>query len=225
LGDQGELLADAAFFNSGFALGARTVRAWKGKEWRVTGHNLDRVYERNGIAYGAEIKNTLKYIPREELRIKIAMCKFLDLRPVVIARSLPSHYIYQLDQAGGFGIIVGRQLYPFGYEALAEQVRERLGFKVECSRAIEHGRIKVFLDWHEQNLRGIPRVIKPTQHRQRGQQDVMVQRTKDAIRELFRSRPTEVFYEQQLFRIDVHDSGSAVAISHIANIAHVASKV
>jgi len=134
LGDQGELLADAAFFDQNFALRAKTVRSWNRKDWRETGHNLDRIYERDGIAYGVEIKNTLKYISAEEIRIKISMCRFLGLRPVVIARSLPSHYIYQLDRAGGFGLIIGKQLYPFGHEALAQQVRERLGFKAECSR-------------------------------------------------------------------------------------------
>ena len=70
------------------------------------------------------------------------MCSFLELRPIIVARSRPSHYIYQLDRAGGFGIIVGKQLYPFGHEDLAQQVRDRLGFKAECSRAIESGRIK-----------------------------------------------------------------------------------
>jgi hypothetical protein len=198
LGDQGELLADSAFFNAGFALRAKTVREWSGKKWQGSGHNLDRVYERDGIAYGAEIKNTLKYIPADELRAKIAMCRFLGLRPIVIARSLPAHYIYQLDRAGGFGVIVGKQLYPFGYEDLAEQVRERLGSKVECSRAIEQGRIKVFLDWHEQNVKGIPRIIKPTRRKQEYGRDVMVENAKEAVRELFRARSTDVFYDQQL---------------------------
>jgi hypothetical protein len=188
------------FFEAGFALRAKAANAWKGKKWTRTGHNLDRIYERDAIAYGIEIKNTLKYITVEELRIKTTMCSFLELRPIIVARSLPSHYIYQLEHAGGLGIIVGKQLYPFGHEDLAQQVRDRLGFKAECSRAIESGRIKVFLDWHGKNVQGVPRTIKPTRRRQPFIQgrDVMIDNAKQALRELFQARPNDVFYDQQL---------------------------
>jgi hypothetical protein len=49
-------------FNSGFVLRGKTVASWNGKDWKQTGHNLDRIYERDRIADGVEIKNTLKYI-------------------------------------------------------------------------------------------------------------------------------------------------------------------
>ena len=44
--------------------------------------NLDRVFERDGIPYGAEIKNTLAYIDRGELHVKLRMCFYLGLRPL-----------------------------------------------------------------------------------------------------------------------------------------------
>jgi len=38
---------------------ARKVRTWNKKKWEKSGHDLDFVLERDGIAYGCEIKNTL----------------------------------------------------------------------------------------------------------------------------------------------------------------------
>jgi hypothetical protein len=199
LGDQGEILADTAFFNHDFRIRARNVRSWNQKEWKQTGHNLDRVYERDGITYGVEIKNTLKYISAEELKIKILICNFLGLRPIVVARALPAHYIYQLDAARGFALIVGKQHYPFGHDTLAQQVREQRGYKVECSRAIEEGRLRAFIQWHENNVKQIPRAIPPTHHRkQSGGRDPMIDAAKTKLMEFFKSRPNEVFYDQQL---------------------------
>jgi hypothetical protein len=144
LGSQGELLADLAMMEQGFAVRAKKVRTWKGKKWAFSGHDLDRVYERDGNEFGCEIKNTLGYIPKDELIVKLQMCKALGLRPLVIARSLPPHYVNMLYRAGGLGWIIGKQLYPFGYEKLAAEVRRELGFRVSCAVGIEAGAIERF---------------------------------------------------------------------------------
>jgi hypothetical protein len=149
LGHQGEVLADLAMLNAGFKLSAKKVRTWKDKTWAVSNHDLDRVYERDGISYGCEIKNTLGYIPSDELRIKIRICRYLGLTPLVIARSLPTHYMNQLFNSGGLGWIIGKQLWPFGHESLAEQVRRELGYRISCAPSIEEGAITRFLKAHE----------------------------------------------------------------------------
>src|SRR5215472_8946979 len=56
LGAQGELMFDAALPTVGFLPTARKVKSYKGREWKETEHDLDRVFERDGIAYGTEIK-------------------------------------------------------------------------------------------------------------------------------------------------------------------------
>ena len=58
LGHHGEMMFDAALPTEGFLPKAKKVRAYAGREWLLTPHDLDRVYERDGIAYGAEIKKT-----------------------------------------------------------------------------------------------------------------------------------------------------------------------
>ena len=147
-GLQAEVLFDAAFARAGILPIAQDVRAYAGKEWTKTGHDLDRLYQRDGVVYGAEIKNTLGYIEREELAVKLEMCGALGVRPLFIMRMTAKSYFEQIRGAGGFTLLFGWQLYPFGQEELARRVREELQLPVDCPRAIADGTVKRFLDWH-----------------------------------------------------------------------------
>lgn len=153
LGRQAETLFDAALPVGGFMPRARNVRAYNGLEWTKTGHDLDRVFERDGRPYGVEIKNRLDYIEAEELGVKLAMCAHLKLTPLFIMRMAPKSYIARIVGAGGYALIVGWQLYPFGREALAKEVKERLGLPVDCPRAISEGTIGRLSSWHERAIR------------------------------------------------------------------------
>jgi hypothetical protein len=141
IGFQGELLVDAALPLAAFTPVARNSRSFHDKVWAATGHNLDRIVQRDGIYYGVEIKNTLPYIPRDEFRIKLAMCEHLGVTPLFVARMAPKNYSYEIIQRGGISWILGTQFYPFGYDKLAERVRERLQLPVDCPARIEDGAI------------------------------------------------------------------------------------
>jgi hypothetical protein len=152
LGAQGELMFDAALPTVGFLPIARKVKVHGGKEWKETDHDLDRVFERDGIAYGAEIKNTLKYIPRKELSVKINMCQHLGLRPLFIVRAAAKNYINEVRLAGGFTLVYKYQLYPFGQKSFADQVREMLRLPVDSPARIVDGTVQRFLKWHLKSL-------------------------------------------------------------------------
>ena len=152
LGAQGELLFDAALPTVGFLPTGRKVRSYKEKEWRETEHDLDRVFERDGAAYGTEIKNTLKYIPRDELRVKTKMCEHLGLRPLFIVRAAPKSYINEVRLLGGFTLVFKYQLYPFGQKAFADQVRSSLQLPVDSPARIADGTVQRFLNWHLKTL-------------------------------------------------------------------------
>jgi hypothetical protein len=90
----------------------------------------------------------------------MAMCRDLGLRPLVVARSLPSHYMNMLYEAGGLGWIVGKQAWPFGQEKLAEEVRRELGYQISCAPSIEDGAVNRFLSAHGALLkRAVKRVL------------------------------------------------------------------
>lgn len=152
LGHHGELMFDAALSRFGWLHKGQNVRAYRGKEWAKTEHDLDRVLERDGVSYGVEIKNRLRYITKNELEIKIEMCRELALTPLFILRMVPSNYIELVRQAGGFTLVFEWQLYPFGRRDLAKRVRERLGLKVDSPKAINDGTIQRLLNWHVKNL-------------------------------------------------------------------------
>jgi hypothetical protein len=149
LGQYGELLCDAGLGGAGFARAATKVREWKGRRWEQTAHDLDRVYVRDGIEYGCEIKNTLKYLPVEERGVKIAMCKHLGLKPLFVVRWLPKDHIHKIVNAGGFAILFEHQLYPIGQEALAEQVGKELGLPVKCLTELPPDAVARFVRLHE----------------------------------------------------------------------------
>ena len=136
----------------GFLPTARNVKTYKGKEWKETDQDLDRVFERDGIAYGAEIKNTLKYIPRHELTVKIKMCQHLGLRPLFIVRAAAKSYINEVRLLGGFTLVFKYQLYPFGQKLFADRVRESLRLPVDSPARIADGTVQRFLNWHLKTL-------------------------------------------------------------------------
>jgi hypothetical protein len=152
LGVQGELLIDAGFPRVGFRPVASNVRSWGDRDWLKSGHDLDRVFERDGVHYGAEIKNRLGYIPQDEFRAKLEMCLELNLTPLFIARMMPRTYIEDVRRAGGFSLLMKYQFYPISHQALATQVRNELGLPVDCPVRLQDSTLQRFLRWHEAKL-------------------------------------------------------------------------
>jgi len=153
LGAHGETMFDAALPTAGFMPTGRNVKRYGEREWTKTGHDLDRVFEKDGIAYGTEVKNTLSYIEKNELEIKISMCRHLGLVPLFIVRMAPKSYVKLVDEVGGFTLIFKYQLYPFGRKSFADEVKARLGLPTDSPTRIAEGTVKRLLDWHQRRQR------------------------------------------------------------------------
>jgi hypothetical protein len=135
-----------------FVMRGRHTREFGGKTWTASEHNLDFVFERDSVAYGVEVKNTLGYMQREEFEAKIGLCQFLGIRPVFAARILPRTWIYELDQCGGFALILKYQFYPWSHRELARRIAKELGLPVDTPRALAEGTTARFLKWHEKKI-------------------------------------------------------------------------
>jgi len=155
LGLQGESMIDAGFPRIGFMPLASEVRSWNGKVWTQTGHDLDRVFSRDGLLYGTEIKNKLGYIEQNEFRAKLAMCKELELIPLFVARMMPRSYLYDVITAGGFALLMKYQFYPYAHRELARTVSTRLGLPVDCPARLSQGTLDRLLNLHLQKLQRI----------------------------------------------------------------------
>jgi hypothetical protein len=152
LGLQGEALVLEGFAKSQFVLRGRDARTYGERTWTETQHDLDFVFERDGRAYGVEVKNTLRYIDYGEFKTKIRMCESLGVAPVFAARMLPRSWIHELISAGGFALIMKYQLYPWAHRELARRVSRELSLPVDAPRALESGTMMRFLKWHQNRV-------------------------------------------------------------------------
>ena len=149
LGLHGEAMILEGFARKQFVMHRRETGSFGSQTWSKTAHDLDFIFERDGIAYGVEVKNTLGYMDHDELAVKIEMCQHLGLRPVFAVRMLPRSWVYEIACAGGFALIFKFQLYPWTHRELAGRVRQELGLPVDAPRALEQGTMDRFVGWHQ----------------------------------------------------------------------------
>jgi len=153
LGIHAELMVLEGFAKGQFVLKGRNCRAFGDRSWSASEHDLDFIIERDGVAYGVEVKNTLGYMDYAELKTKIEMCKELDIKPMFVVRMLPSNWINEVLEVGGFVLVLKYQLYPLAHKELARRVAESLGLPVDSPRALEAGTMERFFKWHERGVK------------------------------------------------------------------------
>lgn len=98
LGDHAEMMVLEGFARCQFVMRGRSINEFGGKKWEKTNHNLDFVFERDGRAYGVEVKNMLGYMDQDEFRLKIDICRELGVAPVFAVRMLPKTWIAELTE-------------------------------------------------------------------------------------------------------------------------------
>jgi hypothetical protein len=130
----------------------RNARAFGGKEWVKTEHNLDFIFTRDGRAYGVEVKNTLAYIHDKELGVKLDLCEYLGIQPVFVVRQMPKIWIQDVAKRGGFTLVLKHHLYPLSHRSLAALVSASLGLPVDAPKALYDGTMQRFVNWHAKQL-------------------------------------------------------------------------
>lgn len=152
LGLHGEAMVLEGFARKQFVMHGRNAQSFQDLAWTRTQHDVDFIFERDGVAYGVEVKNTLGYMQHEELRLKIELCRAIGVRPVFAVRMLPKSWIKEIVDAGGFALIIKYQLYPWAHRDLANRVREEFELPVDAPRALQDGTVQRFVRWHEQHV-------------------------------------------------------------------------
>lgn len=152
LGLHGEAMVLEGFARSEFVMRGRNTRSFAGKTWEETDQNLDFIFERDGLTYGLEVKNTLGYMDHDEFAAKIRLSHFLGIKPVFVVRMMPKTWINELNEAEGFALVLKYQLYPWTHKELARRVARELGLTVDAPRALAEGTMNRFLKWHEKKL-------------------------------------------------------------------------
>jgi len=147
-GMQAQTLFLAALLKRGFSFKGENTREFGEKKWIETNHDLDFVLERDGMKYGFEVKNRLEYIEREELLLKVRLCKSIGLIPVFVMRASPKTYNNAIINEGGYSWIFESQIYPPGQEQLVTEINSTLRIPAVCSVSIPEGMVHRFEKWH-----------------------------------------------------------------------------
>lgn len=147
-GNRAEILFAEGLASRGFIPAHKKVTEYAGKKWDKTKHDLDYIFEKDNVAYGCEIKNTLAYIDKDELEIKLEMCKYLNVKPLFIMRFSPKNYNDLIINNKGFALLFKTQIYDLSQQELVKRIKENLGYDVDCPRAIPSGIIDRFEKWH-----------------------------------------------------------------------------
>lgn len=159
LGLQGEHLVLAAFARTQYVLLGEAASEHGGIRWTETGHNLDFIFEKGGVAYGIEVKNTLGYLDIGEFVAKVRMSLHLGVKPVFAVRALPKTWANALIEAGGYAMIMGH-FPPWTHEGLATEIREKLHLPVDTPRKIEAGTMQRFENWVQHPIVARPSTVK-----------------------------------------------------------------
>jgi predicted RecB family endonuclease len=110
---------------------------------RDTKVGIDFIVEKDGIAYGVEVKNKLPY--PSQLLEKIIVMVDLGLIPLIIARWLNPSQINAIKKLGGFYVVYKTAIYSPTYKELIDKAVKVLGFPIEC-------RDKVDDEYFEKNI-------------------------------------------------------------------------
>ena len=152
LGLHGERMVLEGFAEAQFIMRGRNTNIFQEKMWTESRHDLDFIFEKDGITYGVEVKNTLRYMDYEEFQIKIRLCQQLGIKLLFVVRMIPRTWVRELVQTGGFALILKYQLYPSAYKPLARQVSQELQLPVDAPRKLAEGTMQRFLQWHAKNV-------------------------------------------------------------------------
>ncbi len=129
-GDYAETLTLLGLRGLDLKLIGRNTRRYRDKEWVETQHDLDFIFERDGVGFGVEVKNTWNYMPNEELAIKLRMCEFLDIKPLFVVRNRHSRQWDDVKAAGGMLYKFQTKVFPPGQEALTRRIWQSMRLPV-----------------------------------------------------------------------------------------------
>lgn len=117
--------------------------------------DLDFIAERDGVVYGIDIKNWIRYEKEtvSEVRKKVDAALQLDIVPFIIARYVDKDTMFtEIIQKGGLVYPYNDLLFPNALSSLARRAEELLGYPIRCLNRIPMYMSEYILDLHNRRL-------------------------------------------------------------------------
>ncbi len=124
------------------------VKSYKKMRWNETRHDIDILAEHyeKSITVGVEIKNSLSLMDKEEILIKIKLCKKLGIIPIFACRWLEPHKSIIFSE-GGFPWQFKKQMYPIGFDKFVTEMKSRFKFPMMISSEIPEKSVRELSSW------------------------------------------------------------------------------
>lgn len=155
-----EDLFEDAFSKLGFMMHGRDVSSFKGKNASgIKGKeppNLDFVVEKDGLIYGVDVKNWIRYEynSRQDIEQKVTVALALDVIPWIIARYVDKDMIYtNIYSKGGVAYPYISLLLPPNLRSLAEDANRYLGYPVLAVDSLPDYKVKWMEKLHQLRLK------------------------------------------------------------------------
>ena len=128
-------------------LGEKRVNSYGARRWNKTKHSLDIIakHSTRDLVVGVEVKNMLPLTPKSEIDIKLQMCDYLGIVPIIACRWMEPYR--DLISQKGFLWQFYDQLYPIGQESLVSEIRKRFLLPVRVSGELPLNSIVDFENW------------------------------------------------------------------------------
>ena len=152
LGRWAEHLSEFMFVRLGFQIIDRNTQKFGDKRWTASDHDLDFIIERDGVYYGVEVKNTLPYMPWEEFKTKLEICKYLNLIPLCILRNAPKRQFAEIKRHNGLILKFKSQVFPIGFEELTAEIWKFTRLPVTVWDRFSEKFEKILMKFHEKNI-------------------------------------------------------------------------
>lgn len=155
-GTYAEDLFNRAFQSLNFKIHARDASEFKGrKALGIKGKelpNLDFIIERDGVVYGVDVKNWIRYeyVTRHEVISKVGLALQLGIVPFIIARYVDKDTIYtQVVRKGGICYPYRTLMVPPSFDSLATDAGSLLGYPVLAVEWLPTYKVKWIEKLHE----------------------------------------------------------------------------
>jgi len=152
IGEYAEMLFSFMFQLNGFKIVGENTNEYRELRWDRTKHDLDFIVEKNSIAYGVEVKNTLSYMEENEFEAKLEMCKFLGLTPLWILRNAPAVQFEKMKPYNGFILKFKAQIYPPGQAPLVRDMWEKMRLPASIWKEVPEKLVNLFLRQHNRRI-------------------------------------------------------------------------